>query len=405
MDYLLRLCLTCGMLAECRTGYSLAGHVVLTVPNLSSSNVPHNTICKTHVRQIKRLRVAFEGKSEFHDEAGRCIEYTTRLFGLANAADLAAFFPGRYHATQLCRVEKDLISDSTNLQILEHTGPVTTTSVFEDSTTYAIAFDLTVPGWLPASISKDLTTTSYGVLCDAEVGWAPQAGFHDLSPLDVNMETCTDNTSVSSLPIPIGTGLTAASRFLPRLAKSMVTVLTGSSAAQWDPSHNRTFQSEWQTVYIMRHRASPTTFSSLDGNGNSVVQTVNHGDIPLRHFTLKPSEDSPSPIECMVSTPEIVDLNGPSLRVSVRLRARKPVSSSRAQPLAEASRAVPAGFMRSTNENGDVDMDDETRIPDSTSPVSTSVPTTQRVPSSIVVEDRVKMVELGMEVEEIERYR
>ena len=332
--------------------------------------------------------------------------YKTSRSGGANAADLAVYvIPGRYHATQLCRVEKDLISDSTYPQILQHTEATTTTSVFDDSTTYAIAFDLNIPGWLPASISNDLTTTSYGVLCNAEVGWVLQSGSEGLSPLDVNMDTCTDNTSISSLPIPIGTGLTAASRFLPRLAKSMATVLTGSPVAQWDPSHNRTFQSEWQPVDIMRHRASPTTFNSRDGDGNSVTQTVNHSDIPLRHFTLKPSEDSPSPIECMVSTPEIVDLNGPNLRVSVRLRARKPVSSSRSQPPPEASQAIPAGFMRSTDENGDVDMDDEAGIPGSNMPGSIGEVSSQRVPTSIVVENRVKMVELGMEVEEIERYR
>ena len=321
---------------------------------------------------------------------------------MASAADLAVVISGRYHATQLCRVEKDLVSDCTDPQILEHTGPVTSTSVFEDSTTYAIAFDLTVPGWLPASISNDLTTTSYGVLCDTELGWVRRSGSEASLPLDVNMETCIDNTSVSSLPIPIGNGLTAASRFLPRLAKSMATALTGSPAAQWDPSYNRTLQSEWQTVYIMRHRASPTTFNSVDGNGNSLTQTVNHNDIPLRHFTLKPSEDSPSPIECMVSTPEIVDLNGPSLRVSVRLRARKTVSSSRAQAPAEASRAVPAGFMHSTDGDGDVNMDDAMN---SNLPAATGEPSTQKAPTSILVEDRVKMVELGMEVEEIERYR
>jgi hypothetical protein len=59
--------------------------------------------------------------------------------------------------------------------------------------------------------------------------------------------------------------------------------------------------------------------------------------------------------------------------------------------------------MRSTDENGDVSMEDLTGMSEESSDCAGR--SHKRVPSSITIEERVKMVEIGMEVEEIERYR
>lgn len=306
---------------------------------------------------------------------------------------------------QLCRVDKDLMPEDGHPQLLQNAPSNSSSSLYQHSTSYALAFDLTIPGWLPASFSNELTSTSYGLVCEAEIGWASatEGDHHGNSSSDYMGQSTT-----SSMPIPIGSGFGAASRFLPRLAKSVATAFTGFPAAQWEPEHTRTLRSEFKTVKVVRHRAPSTTSLSLDERGNTIGQIVNPVEAPQRHFTLKPSEDSPSPIECMVSTPEIVDLDGPSLRVSVRLRARKMASSAPpALPGTEASHAVPAGFMRSTDEDGDVPMEDLSRVGLSSTEASPSGRSKhgRRVPSSIVVEDRVKMVEIGMEIEEIERYR
>ena len=305
---------------------------------------------------------------------------------------------------QLCRVDKDLMPEQERQQLLHDYPSSQSSSVFQNSTSYALAFDLTVPGWLPASFSNELTTTSYGMICEAEIGWASATDSSSTSNSTVDGALYANHSTVSSMPIPIGSGFGAASRFLPRLAKSMATAFTGFPAAQWESDHTRTLRSEFKSIKVIRHRAPATTFTSLDERGFRIGQIANQTETPQRHFTLKPSEDSPSPIECMVSTPEIVDLDGPSLRVSVRLRARKMASSAPAALApSEPSRAIPAGVMRSTDENGDVSMEDLTGMGEESSECAGS--SHKRVPSSITIEERVKMVEIGMEVEEIERYR
>jgi hypothetical protein len=59
-----------GLVSINRTAYSLAGHVVLTVPNLPlAGGCPDNSL-RNRIRELKRLRVSFEGKSEYHDDTG-----------------------------------------------------------------------------------------------------------------------------------------------------------------------------------------------------------------------------------------------------------------------------------------------------------------------------------------------
>jgi hypothetical protein len=59
-----------GLISFNRTAYSLAGHVVLTVPNLPlAGGCPDNSL-RNRIRELRRLRVSFEGKSEYHDDTG-----------------------------------------------------------------------------------------------------------------------------------------------------------------------------------------------------------------------------------------------------------------------------------------------------------------------------------------------
>ncbi len=132
------------------------------------------------------------------------------------------------------------------------------------------------------------------------------------------------------------------------------------------------------------------------------------------------TEDSPSPVECIVSTPEFVDINGPSLRVSVRMRARK-------TPMPELSGALPEGAATAMGgvlaplptQDGDVDMDQFNFTParrahtdlgaetlDPPEEMSDEVePKSKREMVDMAKVGTTRMVELGMEVEEIERYR
>jgi hypothetical protein len=286
-------------------------------------------------------------------------------------------------------------------RLLEHSSSSSSSSAYQDTTTYTIAFDMTIPGWLPATFHNDMSATLYGLVCDAELGWANELDSAGSPSLTSSGPFVCPEPILSSAPIPIGNGFSVASRFLPRLAKTVATAFGGWSYAQYSPDSVKISKSEWQTVTVVRHRAQPTTFISTDLSGDRVAVSVDPAHIPLRHFTLKPSADSPSPIECVVSTPEIVDLNGPSLRVSVRLRARKVPSLSLTSAGSAVAGAVPAGFMRSSDENGDVSMDDasdDTPRNDSGSSSRTCTPLSP-------IKEAVRMIELGMELEEIEKYR
>lgn len=313
---------------------------------------------------------------------------------------------------QLCRIDQSLLTNGTQPFALSH-GPFSPSqSTFADSTTYALAFDLAVPGWLPASSDNEMSSTSYGIVCEAVIGWSDtlESDTHCTSGSE---HICVpgNQTPISSLPIPIGTGFSAASRFLPRLAKTVANAFSASSMAQYSHESTRITKSEWKAVRVVRHRAPPAMLTMFDSQGGQLRSPVATEDVPLRHFTLKPSEDSPSPIECVVSTPEILDLNGPSLKVSLRLRARKMAVPSPEPMDTDEPRPMPAGFMRSSDEHGDVAMSEpfagseEDYTHSTASSPRESPRKTRTTPRPAVVEDPVRMVELGMEVEEVERYK
>lgn len=45
--------------------------MVLTVPNLPLAGGCADPVLRNRTRELKRLRVSFEGKSEYHDDTGR----------------------------------------------------------------------------------------------------------------------------------------------------------------------------------------------------------------------------------------------------------------------------------------------------------------------------------------------
>lgn len=336
------------ILPFCRTHYSLAGHVLVTVPYLGEG--PHVGELN-RFRELKSLELAFEGKSEYYDEQGR------------------------YECVRLIYLRRQLLDDASRPYLISHTS-----NTLGKESIYAIGFDIAVPGWLPATFSTDLGSTSYGLIGIAGVGWSDTV----------------NPTKLASAPVPISsnsrqTALQPAaqqSRLFPRLAKSFASVFV--SQGQYQSSYTQECRSSWQPIVVERHRAQATSDTS--------EQT-------LRHFTLKPDpQRSISPVECVVSVPEVLDISGNSLKVSVRLRARKQTATATSMQTESAMQTNDgqlsrAGVMQPNSGNEDVDMDrdlnsiEETQM--STPPGSLSA-----------AEDSclVRMVELGMEVEEIEKY-
>lgn len=117
-------------------------------------------------------------------------------------------------------------------------------------------------------------------------------------------------TMAASAPVPIaGASILAGtpSRLLPRLAKTLGLSSFRAPAA----TSSNLMATTFTPVAIARHRI--TSRSPFDDDCAT----------PLRHFTLKPDPSlTISPVECVVSVPEIVDIGGENVRVSVRLRAR-----------------------------------------------------------------------------------
>lgn len=266
-------------------------------------------------------------------------------------------------------------------------------------TAYAIPFDLKIPGWLPQSFENDRVALSYGLIATVKLGWSDQVvkskTAHEAG------EAMDVDGMASSSPIPIVSASSPlySSRFFPRIAKSVASALaTAITSPSSGPPRQVTRASEWQAITVVRHRvpAPPCGTASIFAAETGAEQT-------LRHYTLRPAENSPSPVECVVSVPETIDINGPTLRVSVRLRAREGFTI--AGWGGEEGQAT--GLFRS-QQGVEASANGETFVPEASEPSATrrssSPPPAPRSDAARKDMEQIRMVELGMEVEETERY-
>lgn len=266
-------------------------------------------------------------------------------------------------------------------------------------TTYAIPFDLKIPGWLPQSFENDTVALSYGLVATAKVEWITLAPSKSLGDSLPHLMDVDNPIPVSSSPVPIMSAAspTYASRFFPRLksvANALATAITLPSPSS---SQQVTRTSDWQSIIVNRHRvpAPPCALPSVIGVDAAVAET------PLRHYTLRPAENSPSPVECVVSVPETIDINGPTLRVSVRLRARDGFTIAGIEGAESAEPSTLSAVPESGSDVAAVGGSGSRESPTTANAAvsSDNVP----CPKQSTLE-HIRMVELGMEVEETERY-
>ncbi|OXG15400.1 hypothetical protein C367_05547 [Cryptococcus neoformans Ze90-1] len=278
------------------------------------------------LREVKGLKLFMEGKSEFYDDAGR---YT----------------PMRLYACTL-----ELASPSRPLLI-----PSSDTSHPYSPLQLVLPFDLRLPGWLPSSYNNDMTFTGYGCVVEAIIGWT--------EPVSISPSFAS---SIGLVPEPHG--LTK-----PKPRSAFESIFSNSTLL---PTYSKKSVSKWQPFTIFRHRLHPPIGPTVP-------------EVAERHYTLRPEVDSTSPIECVVTVPEFVDVNGEekSLKVSLRVRARRDaiiIAKSRLQSETEVT---------TTDAEEDGDMNRLESVPmersDSKSDKEKEEPLTH-------------MVELGMEVEETE---
>jgi hypothetical protein len=266
-------------------------------------------------------------------------------------------------------------------------------------TTWTMPFDLKIPGWLPQSFENDTVALSYGLIATAKVEWITLApsknAFDSTHSMDVDHPV---PSSSSPIPIMSATSPTYASRFFPRLKSVASALATAMTIPSCSASQQVVRTSDWQPITINRHRvtAPPCGVSSTLPSDAAAIEQ------PLRHYTLRPAENSPSPVECVVSVPETIDINGPTLRVSVRLRARDGFTIAGIEGAESTQSSTSSSIPATGNDFASPGVNGGSRAssatPSVTAPIG-SVPCPRQSPL-----EHIRMVELGMEVEETERY-
>ena len=282
-----------------------------------------------------------EGKSEFFDDQ-RGWHHTPASRSGAEINTLGRYTPMRLHNVVL-----HLVSPSEPLFI----PPQDPARPLEQHICLAVPFELRVPGWLPPSHTSALTNTSYGVCASATLGWS--------------------STVLPSLIDQVRVG--GATR-LPTKNSKAKRFFSNS----FDLKADTKTSSEFITFDIRRHRL-PRAFGRVARERED------------RQYTLRPDMDSASPIECVVSTPDWVDVNGEekSLKISLRLRARR--------------NAILSDVAADVGHTGG--EEEGTQAEQGCTPDLDSMPMEKDVTGASVGEDVLThMLELGMEVEEFERF-
>lgn len=307
-----------------------------------------------------------------------------------------------------------------------------------------MAFDLIIPGWLPPTFDGDMSSTSYGLVATGE--------FSLSNPSVSSSSSCFPTIPPPSPSQPVAIAQThqlQAGRFTSLLSRSIAAAKAIGLAYPVVPAAPvYTATSTWQTVTVSRHRiplgqmSCPVMVSAPElASLGTAPSNVGEAEPVMRHFSLKPSSksrlfnpeinqslkplplyptvDSPSPVECVVSTPEFVDVEGSVLRISIRLRARKspmprapggqntcglsqgitPPGSPPTDGAVDQEEAIVSDYF-SPPQNAHTDMGHE--APDIAGAIIDQdiEPSyyEQHAPAS------TRMLELGMEVEESERY-
>ncbi len=215
----------------------------------------------------------------------------------------------------------------------------------------AIPFDLPVPGWLPPSHVSPMTSTAYGVMAHSELGWAETSSPPQRESLISHKST--DNHRRSSFRRNHSNGL------FPRQSL--------------DPTSTDKSASKFISFTIHRHHLLPPGLNLANGRTE-------------RHFVLRPEVDSASPIECVVTAPSWVDVNGgeKALKVTLRVRGRR-----------NDVLFTPA-----------ISLQEQTNDEDDHPPQPLDSELGETLPKAGYSGDEILtyLLELGMEVEEVERF-
>jgi hypothetical protein len=173
----------------------------------------------------------------------------------------------------------------------------------------AFPFDLRIPGWLPPSHESALTLTAYGAISHAVLGWA-----EDPIPYSASCGVAIPVLGESSrraVAMPTDVEMRFDRSFRPRQSRtrshldSFFSTYAYSPQPRWTATERAT--SKYKEFLIRRHR--------LPGGIGRPTPTI-------KHFTVKPEKGTNIPIECVVSLPDWVDVNDERKNVDITLRVR-----------------------------------------------------------------------------------
>ncbi|WWD16427.1 hypothetical protein CI109_100853 [Kwoniella shandongensis] len=327
--------------ANTSTSYSVPGHIIITLPALPP-------VLRGRARVVEQLKIVMEGKSEFWDDQGR---YT----------------PMRLYTTTLVLAskEKPLIVPSHDLS-----------DPNSSSIRLAVAFDLRLPGWLPPSHDSDLTTVAYGARVDTCSRWKETSNLESGSALSLAEMLDSEYST---------TGSTS----------------NGSPKSRRKSSFDSIFSNQSLNLELLHRSSSKYTPFTIHRHCFPTSITGQPARIVDRQYLLFADADSKSPVECVLLIPEWVDINGEerSLKVKLKVRHRPGVAAAQ-RP--EASRRISAPVGPSPTPTTGLSEGPNSTTPGRAGPLE-SVPM-ERQTKVITDEIFVNMLELGMEIDEVERF-
>jgi hypothetical protein len=160
-------------------------------------------------------------------------------------------------------------------------------------------------------------------------------------------------------------------------------------------------------VKIMEEKHT-STYQPFNIHRHRLPSALNHRsrNSTEKSYSIKPDADSSSPIECVVTVPEWVDCYGDErdLKLSLRIKAR-PEAIIAQNKIGQQSREIVTESETASGPAGDEALPAATSTGTRSTTPTVPPPSTASVPMQRANDDILtRVIELGMEVEEIETY-
>ena len=327
---------------------------------------------KRSFRELRELKLVVETMSEYFDDAGMS---TLPDHGPSSP-------PGRYTPMRVFKSTIDLVKSDKPI-VIPHYDEI---RPFEQKVTLAIPFDLRLPGWLPPTIVARLVNVAHGTRADAIFAW------DDLPPVPT--------PGMPQSQLPAAGPSTENWMMIDRKRSNKVSKL----------SFDHLFVNSWGLPRPNSATVIRSKFTPFAVHRHRIPGALSHGARIPRTLTSRPFVDETSPVEVIMTIPEWVDVNGDPRAIKVQLRIRANLASFKEHLAAKAEEQSISASTSSTQSSPDLSNQMPGAMPSS---MPSSLPSMDKLNdfSSLPMqrsgseqEPLTYVQELGMEVEETERY-